>query len=472
VKRWLLVFAILFQAYFVSMAAAEVMPRVPAADLAVEAIATSAACLHGKPCIFHVVIRNQGTAPYRGPITLIDDVPAPALTLLAEPLPSPWTCVKKGRGQFDCRYPDVTVEPGRKLSVTISLKVIGAGFGKKEHCGIIEWGDTSSASRNQAVRDRLSQIGYPIRDGQALVTAIRDFKTKVGLEQNDVINAELAASLLGPWGEGDSFSGNDKGCASFELLEEIKKPLERCRPGEGLMNGKCVSLATYCPGGQNFEAGSASCKCPDDRPIWSSAIGQCHAANAAETCKPGQSMAEGECLCPREAPVWSARQSRCVAIEVMQLAAATSKTDLAPSCSGGRIPDPSGTSCVCPQGLRETPDGCIRHVSAAPPSRPVLKRPMVRKQRVQRISDCPGARVWSRSLGRCVRIVTSGRQCSEGQIRRNGRCIWPKRAQVQRPVARKAATSRAAVRVAKRCDGLLRWSASMRHCIPFWIWVP
>jgi hypothetical protein len=466
VKRWLFLFSVWFQAFFISMAAAQVPQRVAVADLAVESIAAGSACVQGKPCTFHLIIRNQGTALYRGPISLTDDVPA--LTLLAEPLPPPWTCVKKGRGQFDCRYPNVTIEPGRKLSVAVVLKVIGANFGKMEHCGTLAWSDAAPASRHQMVRERLRQLGYPIGDQRALVTAVRDVKTKIGLDRNDAIDAELAASLLGPWGEGDSFAGNDRGCAPFELIAEIRKPLERCRAGEGLVDGNCVALAAYCPGGQNLDAGSASCQCPSDHPAWSSQTGQCVKASAAEACKPGQSMAKGECLCPPEAPVWSARDLRCMAINVVQAAAAPSKTDLAPSCTGGRILNQSGTECVCPKGLQESSNGCVRQADASPPSPPVITRRIIKREQVQKIPDCPGARVWSSALGRCVRLVASEPRCSEGKIGRNGRCIWPKRAQARKPAVRKVRP----VRLAKRCDGLTRWSTTMRHCIPFWIMLP
>jgi hypothetical protein len=468
-KRWWLWVFVWFYAFIANMAAADVPLRVPAADLAVESIATSGACVHGRPCAFHVIIRNQGTAPYRGPIALTDDVPA--LTLLAEPLPAPWTCVKSGRGQFDCRYPDVTLEPGHKLSVAVTLKVIGTSFGKMQHCGLIEWPDAATA-RNQAVRERLAQLGYAIGDRQTLAMAIRDVKTKVGLERNDAIDAALAASLVGPWGEGDGFAGNDRGCAPFELLEEIKKPLERCRAGEGLVNGKCLSLAGYCPGGQQPGEGAASCTCPRDRPFWSSATGQCQAAGAGEACRPGQSMAKGDCFCPPQTPVWSDRDSRCMAIEAIQFAAAASKADVAPSCTGGRILDPSRTDCVCPRGLRESSSGCVRQANTAPPSRPAVTRPAIKRQLARPMPNCPGARVWSSSLGRCVRVAVSERQCGEGRIRRNGQCIWPKRAQARKPVARKARVAARPVRAVKHCDGLTRWSATMRHCIPFWIMVP
>jgi hypothetical protein len=71
-----------------------------------------------------------------------------------------------------------------------------------------------------------------------------------------------------------------------------------------------------------------------------------------------------------------------------------------------------------------------------------------------------------------MRIATSERRCSEGQIKRRGRCIWPRQAQARKPMLRKARLAGQRMREVARCDSLMRWSTTMRQCIPFWIMLP
>ena len=74
-------------------------------------------------CWFNIRVYNNGTDPYVGPLTVVDDYPtgAPATSTFG-PMP-PWACGPIGSGQFQCDHPGVNLVPGAFIPIWVRAVV-------------------------------------------------------------------------------------------------------------------------------------------------------------------------------------------------------------------------------------------------------------------------------------------------------------------------------------------------------------
>ncbi len=96
-------------------------------DLILKKRARIPVCTPDGICYFVIDIINNGTVPYNGPLTVIDNYPggAPASSTFG-PSP-PWTCGPNGPGQFRCDNAGIVLMPGASTPIVVKA-VMPAGY--------------------------------------------------------------------------------------------------------------------------------------------------------------------------------------------------------------------------------------------------------------------------------------------------------------------------------------------------------
>ncbi len=118
-------------------------------DLAVQKTAPWP-CTQGQPCRNVVVLTNAGSAPYSGPVRVVDVPPAGWALSGAGPAGSGWNCVAFG-GQVICDRAQIELAPGAQDVLVLDLAVPGStGPGQVENCATVE----HDASDANAANDR------------------------------------------------------------------------------------------------------------------------------------------------------------------------------------------------------------------------------------------------------------------------------------------------------------------------------
>lgn len=96
-------------------------------DLILKKRARIPVCTPDGICYFVIDIINNGSVPYNGPLTVIDNYPggAPASSTFG-PSP-PWTCGPNGPGQFRCDNAGIVLMPGASTPIVVKA-VMPAGY--------------------------------------------------------------------------------------------------------------------------------------------------------------------------------------------------------------------------------------------------------------------------------------------------------------------------------------------------------
>ncbi|MGX5841737.1 DUF7929 domain-containing protein [Mesorhizobium sp. ArgA1] len=96
-------------------------------DLILKKRARIPVCTADGICYFVIDIINNGSVPYNGPLTVIDNYPggAPASSTFG-PSP-PWTCGPNGPGQFRCDNAGIVLMPGASTPIVVKA-VMPAGY--------------------------------------------------------------------------------------------------------------------------------------------------------------------------------------------------------------------------------------------------------------------------------------------------------------------------------------------------------
>ena len=111
-------------------------------QLVIQKKATVASCTDaGGGCAFEITVRNTGTGPQSGPITVDETVKADGAVAASANMQSavnaPWSCTKSGPGRFVCASAE-PLDPGKetKLNVTFRLRA-DTGAKEIENCAQI-----------------------------------------------------------------------------------------------------------------------------------------------------------------------------------------------------------------------------------------------------------------------------------------------------------------------------------------------
>ncbi|MFK0686925.1 hypothetical protein ACFX5Q_01765 [Mesorhizobium sp. IMUNJ 23033] len=108
-------------------------------DLILKKRARIPVCTPDGICYFVIDIINNGSVPYNGPLTVIDNYPggAPASSTFG-PSP-PWTCGPNGPGQFRCDNAGIVLMPGASTPIVVKA-VMPAGYQSDtvENCAAVK----------------------------------------------------------------------------------------------------------------------------------------------------------------------------------------------------------------------------------------------------------------------------------------------------------------------------------------------
>ena len=100
-------------------------PEEKRVDLRITKDPRTLSCSADGVCTFVIRVFNNGSDPYVGPLTVIDDYPTgvPASSTFG-PTP-PWACGPIGGGQFQCDHPGVNLAPGAFIPLGVTAIVPG-----------------------------------------------------------------------------------------------------------------------------------------------------------------------------------------------------------------------------------------------------------------------------------------------------------------------------------------------------------
>ncbi|WP_170984594.1 peptidoglycan-binding protein [Rhodoligotrophos defluvii] len=231
-------------------------------------------------CPFTIIVTNNGPGPYRGPITIAEEVDT-AVANLADWSPRSWSCQRRAT-TFACTRPNVSLEPGASVSLRVDFVPWRVPAVRVQNCARLSWSDGMLRARNSLVQESLAKLGYDVGPVDGLAgpktrEALRAFAADEGRRGGGEIDDALLSDLFGQWGNGDLRSSGDRDCASIPLRRAGRalSAAPDCNASSLLIEGRCVPLQTMCSGGRQFDAGENRCACPSDAPLWDVTQGRC-----------------------------------------------------------------------------------------------------------------------------------------------------------------------------------------------------
>jgi hypothetical protein len=315
--------------------------------------------------------------------------------LLTLSAPPPWRCV--GRyGNYSCRHPQTTLQPGQTKVLSLNFKVPSGAAGTINNCAVLRTGGASQTGGSiRSVQSQLSALGFnpgPIdgKPGKKTENAIRAFQKQRGLAATGRIDQALLNALFSQPGTADSNPNNNRACASTSIIGQITPP-----------------PPPQCTGGQ-FRNNSGICVCPASAPLWT---GYICAGRVPNPCTGGRVRnSKGICTCPSNKPVW------------------TGKVCIQPGCTGGRLRNNYG-NCICPSHrpvwtgqncIPPQPQSCSggrsrnnKGVCVCPSSLPLWTGQVC----LPKINICSGGRVFSLKRKSCVcpsnKPLWNGKACTQ-----------------------------------------------------------
>src|SRR6185295_15854707 len=221
------------------------------------------------------------------PLSVRLDLHAPAVLPHGDNSP----CIREDYGKFRCDLASAKLDPGATALVEPNFLFTATAFETSAACVSFEWNSVTYAMRDRLLDQAIAASGH----------SAADLSRAAGLADSAATRSQLLAALFGRWGNGDAFAENDKGCTTFGIVSIETKPL--CAPGEALLGGRCVALASWCPPNREKTAGGA-CSCPSTAPNWDSdpyfdsGSGKCLPQLAAVKCPSGDQDPAQFCRCP------------------------------------------------------------------------------------------------------------------------------------------------------------------------------
>ena len=133
-------------------------------DLILKKRARIPVCTTNGICYFVIDIINNGSVPYNGPLTVIDNYPggAPASSTFG-PSP-PWVCGPNGPGQFRCDNAGIVLMPGASTAIVVKA-VMPAGYQSDtvENCAALKPipGEVDLTNNKACAKERFRHPGKP-----------------------------------------------------------------------------------------------------------------------------------------------------------------------------------------------------------------------------------------------------------------------------------------------------------------------
>lgn len=95
-------------------------------------------CRPGEPCRFSIAVRNDGQAPYQGPLQIVDAIPAGWSYVSAD---AGWICMLQMGGPLvGCSNADVSLAPGQSLVMALTLRAPQTQtLASAQNCARIHW---------------------------------------------------------------------------------------------------------------------------------------------------------------------------------------------------------------------------------------------------------------------------------------------------------------------------------------------
>jgi hypothetical protein len=384
------------------------------ADLALRLLPKAEKCTEAEMCAVTIHIINEGGEAFEGPLSVRLDLHAPAVL----PYQGNSPCIREDYGKFRCDLASARLEPGASALIEPNFLFTATAFETSAACASFEWNSGTLAMRDRLLDQAIAASGH----------SAAELSHAAGLANSGAATrSQLLAALIGRWGNGDAFAGNDKGCTTFGIISSETKSL--CASGQGLIGGRCVTLASWCPSNREKTEGGA-CSCPSTAPYWDSdpyfdsGSGKCLPQVALAKCPAADQDAAQFCRCPTERPVFNAAANSCLAVEV-QVAAVQPEPEIVGS-NPKKIEPPAKTEAVAPQ----------------PP-------------------DCAADSVWDKAKGRCIRAAEPRVRDRAVRIASVHRTTPP----LPRRAVRREIRHHSVVR--HDCPGLQVWGPRIQQCVPY-----
>ncbi|WP_342642346.1 peptidoglycan-binding protein [Rhodoligotrophos ferricapiens] len=403
-------------------------------DLSIAVRGGVEACAPTYACPFTLVISNNGPGTYRGPLTIAEEVDT-AVADLADWSPRRWSCERR-ETTFVCTHAALQLRPGESVSLRVDFVPWRVPAARVQNCARLLWQGSTLSARNLLVQESLSRLGFdpgPV-DGLAGArtrSAIQAFAAEEGQPSDGQINDALLGRLFGSWGNGDLRSQDDRDCASLPLRRSRGSVAVApdCGPTDLLLKGRCVSRASLCDGGRQFQASDNSCTCPQAAPLWDPVNGRCtgYAPPQRALRKPLPSTASPSPSATSQDRAQERESGTAVRPEESEDATATTDgepsaaPDESPPTPGGAQqapqPKPDPTAIVCPGNQRW--DDASKQCKC-PPDNPVWDKisnscipsagksseteltPSAGEAPKPNLQICSGDRVWSNDEAACI----------------------------------------------------------------------
>src|SRR6185295_12061439 len=211
------------------------------ADLAVRVLPKAEKCTEAEMCAVAIHIINEGGETFEGPLSVRLDLHAPAVL----PREGDSPCIREDYGKFRCDLASAKLDPGATALVEPNFLFTATAFETSAACVSFEWNSVTYAMRDRLLDQAIAASGH----------SAADLSRAAGLADSAATRSQLLAALLGRGGNGDACAENDKGCTTFGIVSIETIPL--CAPGEALLGGRCVALASWCPSNREKTAGGA-----------------------------------------------------------------------------------------------------------------------------------------------------------------------------------------------------------------------
>jgi hypothetical protein len=192
----------------------------------------------GGGCLFDIVVSNTGTAPFAGPIDVVETVKADgklaaSSNLRADP-PAPWKCAKTTSAQFICTHPGPVPAGGSvTLSVNFGLRA-HTGAKTMQNCAQIKGGDGPSCATIP-----LTKQASPVTPPPTQPSSTPKRKGQP-CPQGQSWNGRICATTQGSGGADKSKSGEQSPCEPGQQRDPKSGVCFSCSHNDHFENGKCV----------------------------------------------------------------------------------------------------------------------------------------------------------------------------------------------------------------------------------------
>ncbi|MEQ1941129.1 hypothetical protein ABMA32_01765 [Mesorhizobium sp. VNQ89] len=401
-------------------------------DLRITKDPRSRVCSADGVCTFNIRVFNNGTEPYVGPLTVIDEYPTgvPASSTFG-PTP-PWTCAPISGGRFQCDHPGVNLAPGAFIPIGVRA-VVGPDYQGDliRNCAEVNGIEGEANLENNRACAEMRIPGREPKRPDIRVEKTGDKECRAGQPCTFEITITNAgtADFNGPMRIGDAIGVDGIGRLEGVVISEISPPFG-CEPEPTTLPMSCIANITLGAGEQRVH--QVTVVIPEG-PL-ANIREPVPARNCVGVIPPDVPVAEdpdGVLEGPETTGRPGTGPSACHTFTIGR--------PVAEQCSKGFVMNADGR-CVCPEGTRFR-NGQCRTVGGEPPPPPpppvdrcILKPGQIRTQ----AGECVCPRGTSLIRGECRKNLPQQCELLPGQIRTQaGDCVCPRGTSLVRGACRK-----------------------------------